>query len=346
MKNKSILLINKSLCIGGIESVVQNQYTFFKQEHRVDLLLFKRDNQSNIPNDEIDYFDEYSSIKNYLLSKEKKYDLIICHAQSERICKIVKSIKTNNILFVLHGMHSEYLKNGNLLAKYFRLRRKKALYNHQNLIAVSDVVKEDILSIGVKPKKITTIYNPFDEKKIERLAQEDMKHPITGKYIVWVGRIAKVKNLLYLIEVYKYFSKDYMLVIVGDGDKKIIEDITTRAIELKISDRILFTGSVKNPYPYIKNASFMLLTSISEGFGLVLVEALLLKIASYSTDIPAARELLLKNYKFGLIQASTHKDFADKVRKNIKNGVDIDMIRTNFSSEISISKYLNYFSDN
>ncbi|MBG0754843.1 hypothetical protein BOO21_05665 [Vibrio cidicii] len=58
----------------------------------------------------------------------------------------------------------------------------------------------------------------------------------------------------------------------GDGEEKA--NLEKLALTLGVSERVLFTGFIENPWPYMKHAEFMSFTSNYEGFGQVLVECL------------------------------------------------------------------------
>lgn len=94
------------------------------------------------------------------------------------------------------------------------------------------------------------------------------------KTIIWCGRIVQnPKNVLFLPELWKslYLKfPDWNFVIVGDGiDRKLVED-KIRKLNL---ERITITGYT-DPYQYYKEASIIVLPSYSEGFSMVLVEAM------------------------------------------------------------------------
>lgn len=345
MKNKKILLINKSLVIGGIETVLMTQYySLLEDGHDVDILLFKDMQKQDVENlNNIYVLEKKESLKSFVEKREKSrsYDLVVCHAQSEKICKIVKALNHDKSIFILHGMHSKKLLSGNIFARYLRKKRKQLLYKNQNIISVSDAVKEDILSIGVKPKKIVTIYNPFNIAKIKQLAKEETSFNISKKYIVWVGRISSVKNLPLAMEIYQKFSNEYDLIIVGDGDKKIIDRLKEMMTDFKLHNKLHFIGAVSNPYPYIKNASLMLLTSKEEGLPTVALEALILQTPVFGVDIPAINELLSLFFPEGLLPNNI-ENIKEHIEKNVMREIREKEIISTVSFDISNKKYLEY----
>lgn len=95
--------------------------------------------------------------------------------------------------------------------------------------------------------------------------------------IIFVGRLAKEKNVEFLLEAQKKLiqeNNNIKLIIVGDGpDKEKYEDI---AVNLKISDHVIFTGKI--PWDeiqyYYHLSDFFVTASRSETQGLTVVEAM------------------------------------------------------------------------
>ena len=75
---------------------------------------------------------------------------------------------------------------------------------------------------------------------------------------------------------------------------------------LKLTDKVFFIGSVKNPYPYIKAAKFLVLCSLYEGLPTVLIEALILQTPIISTDCPSGPKEITRFYSE---QALVHENF-------------------------------------
>ena len=77
---------------------------------------------------------------------------------------------------------------------------------------------------------------------------------------------------------------------------------------------------LKNPYPYLKMADIMILTSNYEGLPNVLLEAQTLKKTIVSSDCPSGPKEILKNGKYGyLFKTGNFKDLSKKVYLAAKN---------------------------
>jgi glycosyltransferase involved in cell wall biosynthesis len=82
-------------------------------------------------------------------------------------------------------------------------------------------------------------------------------------------------------------------VVLGDGNPKEIKKLVDLALELGVEDAVDFLGHQSNPYKFMSQSDCFALTSLWEGFGIVLAEALACGCPIVSTDCPhGPREIL------------------------------------------------------
>jgi glycosyltransferase involved in cell wall biosynthesis len=193
-----------------------------------------------------------------------------------------------------------------------------ALYNRAKVIAVSKGVKNNLIKkFGVKEEKIQVIYNPVAIKEIQILSGEKINENILENNIPMVvtsGRLTEQKGQWHLIRAFSEVRKQIpcRLVIMGKGELDGYLKELTR--ELNLQNDIVFLGWQKNPYKYIANADVFVMSSLWEGFGIVLVEAMACGLPVISTDCPCGpREILapqnigdnqindIENAEFGLL---------------------------------------------
>ena len=132
-----------------------------------------------------------------------------------------------------------------------------------------------------------------------------------------VSRLEAEKNVGLAIRAFAdQAPKSACLIIVGDGSERT--KLERLVQELGFSGRIFFEGG-EDPKKYYKLASMFLSTSLYEGYGMTVIEALASGIPVLSTDVGIAREA-------GAIIASQEK-FAYALREWFKNGPRVGSLK-------------------
>jgi len=163
------------------------------------------------------------------------------------------------------------------------------------------------------------IYNPIDIAKIQKLANGSVKNKNDNFTVVAVGRLTMPKKLDRVIRLAARLKSERVNIhfqIIGDGELK--DDLKNLTKELNVEDCVVFKGFIKNPYPYIKKADLMLLSSGFEGFGLVICEAMCLGTAVVSTKTAGPIEII-ENNKFGLLCDHDDEAIFQAVKTMIEN---------------------------
>lgn len=89
-----------------------------------------------------------------------------------------------------------------------------------------------------------------------------------------IGRLSSVKNQKMLLEIFsEYYSArhNFKLLLVGDGDLR--EDLESLAINLKIQNKLIMTGTRRDSHAILSAMDVFVCTSTNEGLGIVLLEA-------------------------------------------------------------------------
>ena len=175
------------------------------------------------------------------------------------------------------------------------------------VICVSESVKNHLVKTGEIPeKKGVIIYNPVS------IPQTFPKNPSTSFQIVYVGRLEKVKNVATLIQAFsKIQNNNPTLTIVGDGRERTALESLVR--DLKIEDRVVFTGFQAEPSQFLCSADLYVLPSYSEGFGIAAVEAMFLKVPVLATQVGGVPEFINDGENGWLFNPTSVKDLAAKL---------------------------------
>jgi CDP-glycerol glycerophosphotransferase len=197
------------------------------------------------------------------------------------------------------------------MEKEYRIRYPslgKAFFLYQyfdNLISVSETVHQSNVErltkrYNLKEEQFIFANNVIDFKRYQQLSKDPIdslsyKYFLEDKRIKFinVARLSPEKGqerlIMAFIKVFKT-NKNIALYIMGEG---FLEQKLQLLIDkFHMGHNIILLGQQKNPYPFIKNATCMILPSFHEGQALVLLEALSLNIPCISTNIAGPRSVL------------------------------------------------------
>lgn len=272
---------------------------------------------------------------NYFLKKRRK-------SFKENIEKIIKGIDydilidfcTNLPLTVIDErtiswihLSLEKIKRGK--KKSYKERFKKV----KKIVVINESMKKEFEKyFSESTKKVECIYNFFDIEEIEKKSTDDRflldkeKELLKEKYIFACCRLDKQKDLETLIIAFSNLKiKNRMeekLFIAGDGDKKkSLEELKNK---LDMDKEIIFLGTQKNPYIWMKNAKMFVHSSYKEGFGMVIVEAMIANGFVLSSDCPVGPREILENGKSGILVVPQNVDEMEKALYRALNDKNLE----------------------
>lgn len=184
-------------------------------------------------------------------------------------------------------------------------------------ICVSESVMEAFIERFGVVTKLTVKYNPVDDRKIRELSCEEIqlypqKDAVT---LISIGRMTPQKNFIRLLTVVNNLLKQgykIELWLLGEGEQR--KELEAFVQEQGIQDAVSFTGYLKNPYPYIRQADLYVCSSIYEGFSTAATEALVLGTPVLTTDVSGMREMM-GNSEYGFITENDDIAFENGLRK-------------------------------
>lgn len=215
------------------------------------------------------------------------------------------------------------------------IKRKVYIFANQHIAKYSDhlifqceyMKKDYIKETKVNPRNSTVIYNPVKINLVYRKAEEKIYRNFN---LVAVGRLQAQKDYSTLLKACAHLKQkniDFNLAILGEGElRKVIE---AEIENLGISQNVQLLGYVKNPYPYIKNADYLVSSSIYEGFSNVIIEALCLGTPVIATNCPGGNAETIENGCNGfLCKVADAKDMAEIITLalNKKHALNRDLI--------------------
>jgi glycosyltransferase involved in cell wall biosynthesis len=182
--------------------------------------------------------------------------------------------------------------------------KRKIMKHLDGIVAVSTGVANDLhKSLDIPLSKLTVIHNPAADPVIHQLEKEPVNHPWLNDPNIRVGigvaRLEPEKDQATLINsLVKVREKyDARLIIIGEGELK--ESLTQQIIDLNLEDYVELAGFVGNPFPLMAKADVFLSSSAIEGFGNVLVEAMMVRTPVITTDCPSGPSEIVQNGELG-----------------------------------------------
>lgn len=171
------------------------------------------------------------------------------------------------------------------------------------VVAVSRGVADD-LDERFGLSRVHVISNPMSSAAIHAKAAATAQHPWfddTRPVLLAVGRLTEQKNYPLMLEALELVrrERDARLVVLGEGEERAA--LGSLAERLGIAASVDFRGFVDNPFPYMRRAQLLVLSSDYEGLPSVIIEALTLGLPCVSTDCPHGPREILGDGEFGTL---------------------------------------------
>lgn len=197
---------------------------------------------------------------------------------------------------------------------------KKAYSKFNEIICVSKIVKEGMKNkYGIENAKV--IYNPINREKILKLTNEEISDiQLLNKFrMISIGRLSEEKGYDRLLRVFNRLKKsgyDTQLLLIGSGEK--YNELNNYILENNLEKDVTLLGFKENPYKYLRECDLFVCSSISEGFSLVIGEAMAVGIPVISVDCPGPNEILDFG-KYGYLVNNNEYDLYNGIKEVIDN---------------------------
>lgn len=345
---KRILFIHNWMVCGGIERVLLsllNRFDYSKFE--VELLLLHKEGEflEYLPS-EVKVKDLYSNHSSFLekinfnlLSRlgidwgyrftmcwktANKYDVIISFTGGEplKYHTYITFKSQKNISWV----HTDLLNLHHTLSRFFtEEQEKKAYVEMDKIVFVSNDAKkqfEKLYSDIITSKEV--ILNPIEKELIVQYRKEYKSYYSDRCFnIVSVGRLSGEKafdRLIGLAKRLKNNGYNFKINLVGDGGER--NKLEKLIVDNHLEENVFLLGFINPPYEIMSNSDLFVLTSIVEGFAMVIGEAFCLGLPIVSTKTTGPIELI-DNDKYGIL--TEHDD--ESIFQAVKKMIDDDSLR-------------------
>lgn len=245
------------------------------------------------------------------LKKMHRFDVVISHGELANLPNILSGGQKN--IIVVHQNRFAALKDMQGKAVNWLIKYLYTLSHVSKIVTVSEGIKERFAEvIGIK-NHIQTIYNPYDIAYIQREASasvEEMAPLFASPVVATAGRLTMAKGQWYLLRIFKALkakNPQAKLMILGEGEMR--EKLVSLSHRLGFKTYtvwgnapfgaeydVYFMGFQKNPFRFIHASKLFVMSSLWEGFGGTIVEAMASGTPVLSTHCPSGPGEIIAPY--------------------------------------------------
>jgi glycosyltransferase involved in cell wall biosynthesis len=189
--------------------------------------------------------------------------------------------------------------------------------NSSNMIVTnSNAVREGLWG-GTSAGNIVTVY-PFTDIRHDATSQDigvSFRRPGATKLVI-TGLITESKGQRDAVLAVKELirrKRDVELIIMGPSIPSYLTELKRTVKDEALDEYVKFVDFKENPYPIVSQADIAVVCSRSEAFGLVTLEAMLLKKPVVGTNSGATPELIKEGFNGLLYESGHHDQLADKI---------------------------------
>lgn len=303
----------------------------------------------------------------YIMSKEVP-QADIYHAVSTGYCGILASMgkwKYNKPLILTeHGIYTREREEEILRAKWVLPQFRQqwidlfyifsdCVYKHADITTAlferANHIQEEL---GCQPEKLRTIGNGIHYEKFSSIPEKKPGDYIDIGAVVRIAKIKDIKTMIYAYaELKERVSNARLHILGGVDDEEYFTECKILVKQLQIKD-LFFTGVV-NILEYMQKLDFTILTSISEGQPLSILESFAAKRPCVVTDVGCCRELIEGSENdhlgnAGICVPPMHKDELAQAMYHLCTNAEIrhkmgevgkQRVKLYYTHEISIKRY-------
>lgn len=350
-KKLDILILIPSSYGGGAERLVLDQMKNSKQDNINYHVLSLR--KGDIEED-FSKFSFYKTLNSrYRLSlktiaslnsfvRKNNIKIIHCHLlEAASYGFLIKMINPRIKLICTRHVSNDPLRKKLIL----RLFIKIISLNNNLIIAVSkDVKKFTVKNEWIKPSKIEVIYNGVDTKRFQRVDTKKIKEELNisnNDFLIGVvGRLIEQKGHIYLLEAIKNLKKkipNIRLLVAGEGNLE--KELKALCNKMSIIDNVSFLGFRKDLPEIYSALDVFCLPSLFEGFGLVIVEAMLCKTPVIATELDCIKEIATNEQEAILVQPKNPKDLEDALFRVYRKNYNLKMVENAYIKSKQLFDY-------
>lgn len=336
--------------------MIERKYVFSKLEENLPcdeniVKMINLYNDSLFGNVKIDYFVHFTGY-------ESTFSLMMAHSKADY----------RKIIYVHSDMPEEF-KNRKIIGSKSIV---DAYENADDVVLVNAKLEKNLVDNFPRSKENIRVINNFlGHEKVIKQAQEDLQESLNDvqvtnfanknkkdllndlkndnvRTLIAIGRMDKVKGFDRLIKAYNEVmgnDGNYRLIIITINNEPLIYKQLKKEIQAgNAKDKIYLLSRMNNPFPLLKACDCFVLSSLYEGTGLVLFEALALGKQVITTKLDVFDNLL--SDKQAIIVENSNKGIVDGLKRYKKGERSSEKFDFSSSDKRSMAEFERVFNKN
>ena len=310
MNKKKIFFIVPSLRLGGSENfVITLVSSLDKSKFDISLLLVNTKDSRDIKLPKhIDLIDLCSSKVRYSFFKILKY---VYKRKPNVLFSTVSHLNlyVSILKYFLPKSVKVIARETNTISKryidqpypnFFKILYKIFYNNIDNFVAQSRHMANDLQNFNVVGSKIKVIYNPVNVEKIKTLSMEPcIEFRRDCIRLLSVGSLVYQKGHDILLRALADVDFDFHLIVLGDGH--LSSELIALSEKLGLKNKVDFLGQDQNPYRFMENADYLVLSSRYEGLPNVVLESHACGLPVICLDSPGGVSEIITDMENGIM---------------------------------------------
>lgn len=255
--------------------------------------------------------------KGLALCRKNKYDLINTHfvIPTGPLGFLLSKMFGIKHILSIHGgdIYDPSLKRSPHRHRFYRKAINFLLNRADLVIAQSSNTKDNAEKYYNPEKEIKIIPLPYRFQDFSPKTRQELDLDEGKKYLISVGRLVPRKGYKYLIKALSLLKEDIDLIIIGSGPEK--DKLEKAAKELNLSNRVEIKTGLDNEqkFQHLAASDIYVLSSLHEGFGIVLQEAMQVGLPIVATNHGGQVDLVRDGENGFLVEPKNPDQLAQKI---------------------------------
>lgn len=300
-------------------------------------------------------FDVIKILSLYQYFKKNKFDVIHVHGARAAFFSSIAALlcKFTNLIVSIHELSNGTYRNTLVRSLENTIYR----WSFSKCISVSKAVAKDAITVrGISLSKIITIPNclpsTFSESISNTYNLNMFKENMQSDLLVGsVGRLEAIKGHRYLIQAWPLIKNKFptaKLKIAGAGPLE--PELIKMSLELGVQPMVEFCGSIDNIVQFYSALDLLVVPSLSESFGITILEAMSCSIPVIASDVGGVSEIIKHEWNGLLVPSGDPTAIAQSILRlsrdnELRRNIILNGLKTikSYSEKIFISKHMEVY---